>query len=73
MNRLQNHGRSYTTLSSSKKQIAARCLKIPSTKNVDRNVQKKYEDDYERYELCNEFWKLGDLGKQRAYINSCMV
>ncbi|XP_069362181.1 uncharacterized protein [Maniola hyperantus] len=69
--KLRNEGESYRSLAKSSKIISARHLKLPCT-NCKLNCSQKI-DDVERYDIFNNFWKLGDLSKQRLFINSCMI
>lgn len=70
--RLRNQGKSYISMSKTRKNITARCLKIPCTTQCRLKCTEKI-NDAERYELFDQFWQLGDLNKQRAFINSSMV
>lgn len=68
----RNKGKAYTSNSKSKKRILARCLKEPCTEKCRLKCTTKINTN-SRYKLFQDFWDLGDLVKQRAYIRSCMV
>lgn len=68
--RLRNKGKTY--VSHSQKKIAAGCLKEPCNDKCRLKCVEKINLD-EKYNLFRNFWDLGDLMKQRAYIHSCMI
>lgn len=68
--RLRNKGKSY--VSQSQKKVSARYLKPPCTDKCRLKCNEKINTD-DRYKLFCNFWDLGDLVKQRAYVNSCMT
>lgn len=68
--RLRNTGKSY--VSQSQRKVSARYLKTPCTEKCRLKCVTKVNTD-ERYLLFCNFWGLGDLVKQRAYIQSCMI
>lgn len=68
--RMRNKGRSY--VSYSHKKVRARFLKEPCTGKCRLKCVEKIDTD-DRYKLFSNFWDLGNLVKQRAYINSCMT
>lgn len=70
--RLRNHGEDYVSQSKTRKYIPSRCLKMPCTDKCRLKCTEKICTE-ERYEIFREFWDLGDLEKQRMFINSCMV
>lgn len=69
--KLRNEGESYKSMSKSNKVISARFLKLPCT-NCKLNCSQKIDDTI-RYDIFNNFWKLGDLSKQRLFVYSCMT
>ncbi|XP_053603832.1 uncharacterized protein LOC128671409 [Plodia interpunctella] len=68
---MRNMGKSYVSSSKSKKQIPARSLKEPCTEKCRLKCTEKISID-SRYNIFRNFWDLGDLLRQRAYIRSCM-
>ncbi|RVE39906.1 hypothetical protein evm_015444 [Chilo suppressalis] len=70
--RLRNTGRSYVSLAKSQKNVSSRYLKEPCTDKCRLKCLTKINTDC-RYELFRNFWDLGDLAKQRAYIGASMM
>lgn len=70
--RMRNRGKSYISLSKTKKSVPARCLKQPCNDKCRLKCTEIISIN-ERYEIFEKFWSLGDLSKQRAYISSCMI
>jgi hypothetical protein len=68
---LRNTGQCYLSASKLKKQVPAR-----SIKDVCNNCRLKCSErisETERIDLFNNYWSLGNLELQRAYISSCMI
>ncbi|XP_026743215.1 uncharacterized protein LOC113504908 [Trichoplusia ni] len=70
--KLRNTGESYVSTAKTHKTIPSRCLKIPCTEKCKLKCTENISTP-DRYDLFKEFWDLGDLNKQRAYISTCMV
>ncbi|XP_052748775.1 uncharacterized protein LOC128200199 [Galleria mellonella] len=65
---LRNLGEKYVSLSKTKKTMPSRCLKIPCEEKCHLKCFQNISTE-ERYKIFRNFWKLGDLGEQRAFIN----
>ncbi|CAH0403799.1 unnamed protein product [Chilo suppressalis] len=69
--RMRNKGESYVSMSKSRKTIPARYIKDTCTEKckfkcvVNINVEC-------RYKIFSDFWNLGNIITQRAYIRTCM-
>ncbi|KAG6454562.1 hypothetical protein O3G_MSEX008752 [Manduca sexta] len=70
--RLRNKGKSYVSMSKPHKTIPARYIKDTCTEKCRLKCAKNINDD-ERYNLFTNFWNLGNIVKQRAYIQSSMA
>ncbi|XP_072389593.1 uncharacterized protein [Diabrotica undecimpunctata] len=72
LKRRRNTGKSYVSMSQTKKTIPARCLKEPCTEKCRLKCTTNINIEC-RYDLFKKFWDLGDLSKQRAYISASMI
>lgn len=70
--RLRNKGKTYISMSKTRKNVPARCLKEPCSEKCRLKCTTKINRD-SRYELFRKFWDLGDLAKQRAFISASMI
>lgn len=65
--KLKNSGQSYVSCSKSKKKFPEKALKPPCNDNCRLKCSTVISQE-ERQEIFNNFWKLGDLGRQRDFI-----
>lgn len=70
--RLRNSGRPYTSVSKNEKNVPGRCLQPPCTQKCKYRCANKITTDT-RYQIFTNYWNLGDLNQQRAFIKSSMV
>lgn len=70
--RLRNKGQSYVSMSKTRKTIPARFMKDTCTEKCKFKCAENIDSDG-RYKLFDDFWSLGNLVAQRAYIRTCMV
>lgn len=70
--RMRNKGKAYVSQSKTQKHVSARYLKEPCTDKCRFKCTTNINIE-ERYKLFRMFWDLGDIVKQRAYINASMV
>ena len=69
--KLKNSGQAYTSVSKSKKNIHAKTVK-PSCPATCRLKCAERVSEETRKNIFTKFWNLGDLHKQRLFVNSCL-
>lgn len=69
--RLRNKGEAYVSMSKSRKTVPARFIKDTCTEICKLKCGENVNPE-SRYKLFSDFWDLGNLSAQRAYIRTCI-
>jgi hypothetical protein len=69
--RLRNKGKSYVSMTKTRKTVPARYIKNACTAKCKLKCTTNIDSDG-KYKIFSDFWGLSDLVAQRAYIRTCM-